>query len=150
MSRRRGYRELQADAERGTVTCPRCHECFTPLDRGRPVRQPSRLPDGFPVRSPLEQAERTAQLEPGTTRLLTAVRERVGESTFHLWIAPLRLIDADGDTLYAVVPDDNARWVRDRFGLLLADVASDLAGRPVRVEIASSSGCAPASFGGAS
>lgn len=137
--RRRGYRELQADAARGTVTCPRCNTTFTPGENGREQKAVA-LPDGFPALTPAQIASRLEAHRPATDRLHEVLRTRVGPATFQLWLARVRLVGADGDTLYAVVPAEIASWTRDRFGRVIDAAASELAGRPVTVLAAPAGG----------
>lgn len=129
-----GYRKFQGDVGQGVVTCPRCHELFVPLGEGAMPRA-QELPDGFPVLSPEQLAARVAEHQPATARLHDALRESVADSTFGVWLAPLRLVGADGDTLYALAPAEIVEWIRDRFGRVLEAAASALAGRAVKVVV---------------
>lgn len=131
----RGYRGFQADAEQGVVTCPRCHEVFVPLDAPGWSIRALELPDGFPVLSQQQIDDRVEKLAPETERLLTALRQHVSDSTFLVWLAPLRLVGAAGDTLYALAPAEIVTWVRDRFAGILNETASALASRSVRVVV---------------
>jgi hypothetical protein len=134
----RGYRAFQADAAQGVVTCPRCHEHFAPLGDGAvSTRAISALdlPAGFPALSASELGDRVRKHAAETERLHGALRERVSDSAFHLWLAPLRLVGAAGDTLYALAPIETLTWLRDRFARVLNEVASALANRPVTVVV---------------
>lgn len=137
MSRRRGYRELQADAARGTVTCPHCNSTFAPLDGGRPAAGlTARMPSDWPQRTPEQRAVRIEVLRPQAERLEVELRRRVGDSTYQLWLAPVRLVDAASDRLYFVAPPEIFEWVAARFLRVIEESAGALAGRPISVVVA--------------
>ncbi len=66
------------------------------------------------------------------------LRLAVPESTFKIWLEPLRAVGAQGTTLYLAAPDGIQTWVERRYAPLLREALADIAG-PLS-EIAFSSG----------
>ena len=52
------------------------------------------------------------------------LRRHVGDSTFEIWLAPLRLRDWDGTTLTLDAPAGTKEWVAQRFGPLIERCAA--------------------------
>jgi chromosomal replication initiator protein len=61
------------------------------------------------------------------------LRAAVPESTFAIWLKPLRAIGAQGTTLYLSAPEGVRAWVERRYGALLRDVLEGLGGPLVEV-----------------
>jgi chromosomal replication initiator protein len=59
----------------------------------------------------------------------------VGKATFRLWLAPLRPVEIDGDTLVLGAPAGMHRWIGDRFGTVLRDAANTVVEGPCRVRL---------------
>lgn len=64
------------------------------------------------------------------------LRKAVNESTMHSWLEPLAAQGYDDDVLTVEAPGHAAAWVRQRFGPLLNQAATEIAQRPVRVVVA--------------
>jgi chromosomal replication initiator protein len=61
----------------------------------------------------------------------------VGEKTFAVWFSHARVVSLRRGVLLVGVPNDFIRsWIAERYGPLLARLASDALGSPVRVEVA--------------
>ena len=76
------------------------------------------------------------------------LRRAVGESTFDIWLAQIRLTSWDGDVLVLDAPPATRRWVSGRFAPLIERCARSVLGDGARVELgtaADSSGQAPPS-----
>jgi chromosomal replication initiator protein len=59
------------------------------------------------------------------------LRASVPESTFRLWLEPLRAVGADADTLYLTGPEGIRAWAERRYSSLIAQAIS-AAGTPLR------------------
>jgi chromosomal replication initiator protein len=55
------------------------------------------------------------------------LRESVPESTFKLWLEPLRATAAQGDTLYVSAPDGIKAWVERRYATMIAEALKQVA-----------------------
>ncbi len=80
------------------------------------------------------------------------LRRAVTDSTYHLWLAPLRARAIDGDTLLVGAPEEIRTWVADRFARVLQTCAAAVLGEATTVAIvpldsplepAPAAGCAP-------
>ncbi len=54
-------------------------------------------------------------LEHTWPQIQAELRRAVTDSTYHLWLAPLRAREIDGDTLLVGAPEEIRTWVADRF-----------------------------------
>jgi chromosomal replication initiator protein len=63
------------------------------------------------------------------------LRRAVTDSTYHLWLAPLRLQGRDGNTLLISAPDQIRSWVSDRFQRVLQTCAAAALGPETTVAI---------------
>jgi len=63
------------------------------------------------------------------------VRQAVPESTWHLWLEPLRLRRIDGALLVVEAAADKRDWIEQRFGRLLRTCAAVVLGPEARVEL---------------
>jgi chromosomal replication initiator protein len=77
----------------------------------------------------------SAQLEHTWSRLAARLAQEVDEPTFRLWLAPLRPLDLRGERLVLEAPEHSLRWLRDRFGRLLAGAAQHTLGPGASVEL---------------
>jgi chromosomal replication initiator protein len=59
------------------------------------------------------------------------LRASVPESTFRLWLEPLRAVGADADTLYLTAPEGIRAWAERRYASLIGDALAE-AGTPLR------------------
>jgi chromosomal replication initiator protein len=59
------------------------------------------------------------------------LRASVPESTFRLWLEPLRAVGADADTLYLTAPEGIRAWAERRYAALIATALAE-AGAPLR------------------
>jgi chromosomal replication initiator protein len=55
------------------------------------------------------------------------LRAAVPESTFKIWLEPLRVVGAQGTTLYLAAPDGIRTWVERRYSSLLREALADSA-----------------------
>ena len=67
---------------------------------------------------------------------LDRLRASVPESTFRLWLEPLRVAGSDGETLYLSAPEGKAAWVERRYSGLIAEALADGGGPVKRVSFA--------------
>ncbi|HEX5224016.1 MAG TPA: DnaA/Hda family protein, partial [Solirubrobacteraceae bacterium] len=70
----------------------------------------------------------SSQLEHIWLRLSSDLSRTVGEPTYSIWLEPLRPVRIDGTVLVLEAPAHSLRWLRDRFGSLLARSARELLG----------------------
>lgn len=68
------------------------------------------------------------------------LRRAVTDSTYEIWLAPLRAGDLDGDTLVVVAPDEIRTWVSERFGEVLTAAARAVVGEHATVEVVARDG----------
>ncbi|MDX6626373.1 MAG: chromosomal replication initiator protein [Solirubrobacterales bacterium] len=59
------------------------------------------------------------------------LRASVPESTFRLWLEPLKATGADGETLYLSAPEGIRTWAERRYAALIAEALAD-SGTPLR------------------
>jgi chromosomal replication initiator protein len=62
------------------------------------------------------------------------LRSAVPDSTFKIWLEPLRAVGAQGATLYLAAPDGIRTWVERRYATLLREAVSEVA--PALSEVA--------------
>ena len=61
------------------------------------------------------------ELETTWTHIQEHLRKAVTDSTYHIWLAPLRPVALNGSTLYVSAPEAIHRWIEERYlGLLTA------------------------------
>ena len=65
--------------------------------------------------------------------ICAALRRRVGDSEFELWLSPLEFRGLDGDVLTLGAPPATQAWVAKRFGAALAASAKEIVGADVDV-----------------
>jgi chromosomal replication initiator protein len=77
----------------------------------------------------------TAELDHVWQQIQGALRESVGERTYGLWLAPLRCVSLDGDTLTIAGPPEVSAWASQRLGGALSNAAASVLGPSVAVAI---------------
>jgi chromosomal replication initiator protein len=75
------------------------------------------------------------QLEHTWSQIQAELRRSVTDSTYHLWLAPLRARALHGDTLLVGAPDEIRTWVADRFLRVLQSSAATVLGPATTVEV---------------
>jgi chromosomal replication initiator protein len=78
----------------------------------------------------------TGELDHVWQQIQGALLERVGERTYSLWLAPLRCVSLDGDTLVLEGPPEVSAWASTRLADALASAAAAVLGARVEVSIA--------------
>jgi chromosomal replication initiator protein len=76
-----------------------------------------------------------ASLDAIWTDVQSELRSAVTDSTYHLWLAPLRLEGTDGDQLLVGAPEEMRSWVADRFARVLQACAAAVVGPQVIVTV---------------
>lgn len=89
------------------------------------------------------------ELEPIWSQIQAELRRAVTDSTYHLWLAPLRARALDGTTLLVAAPEETRGWVADRFSRLLQTCAGAVLGDGASVAIVSAEGPVPTAAQGA-
>ena len=75
------------------------------------------------------------QLEHTWSQIQAELRHAVTDSTYHLWLAPLKARALDGDTLLVGAPDEIRTWVADRFARVLQTCAAAVIGPQTTVVV---------------
>jgi chromosomal replication initiator protein len=83
-------------------------------------------------------------LEQSWEQIRLALRESVGERTYGLWLAPLRCVGLDGDTLVLEGPPEVSAWASARLGPALQHASASVLGRTVAVRVGVDDATAPA------
>jgi chromosomal replication initiator protein len=78
----------------------------------------------------------TRELDHVWQQIQGALLDRVGERTYGLWLAPLRCVSLEGDTLVLEGPPEVSAWASTRLADALQSAASAVLGAPVEVSIA--------------
>jgi chromosomal replication initiator protein len=86
----------------------------------------------------------TGELDHVWEQIQGALLERVGERTYGLWLAPLRCVSLEGDTLVLEGPPEVSAWASTRLADALESAAAAVLGAPVEVSIAGAGTSAPA------
>jgi chromosomal replication initiator protein len=88
---------------------------------------------------PLPKESITPDLTPQLTRdwalIQTQLRQAVPDSTFEIWLAPLRPRALVGATLVVAAPDEIRSWVADRFARVLHTCAAAVLGPETTVDV---------------
>ena len=74
-------------------------------------------------------------LEHTWPRIQAELRRAVTDSTYHLWLAPLRARAIEGDTLLVGAPEEIRTWVADRFARVLQTCAAAVLGEATTIAI---------------
>jgi len=77
----------------------------------------------------------TAELDHVWQQIQGALRESVGERTYGLWLAPLRCVSLDDDTLTIAGPPEVSAWASQRLAGALSNAAASVLGPSVAVAI---------------
>jgi len=84
-------------------------------------------------------------------RIQAELRREVTDTTYELWLAPLRPAGYEGDVLLVEAPGASRGWVADRFSAALDRAAATVLGPHARIELAGGGGpTAPSGSGRAS
>jgi chromosomal replication initiator protein len=78
----------------------------------------------------------TGELDHVWQQIQGALLERVGERTYGLWLAPLRCVSLEGDTLVLEGPPEVSAWASTRLADALQSAAAAVLGASVAVSIA--------------
>ena len=74
-------------------------------------------------------------LEHTWSQIQAELRRTVTDSTYHLWLAPLRARAIEDDALFVGAPEEIRTWVADRFAQVLQTCAASVLGEPTAVTI---------------
>ncbi|MCW2984827.1 MAG: dnaA [Conexibacter sp.] len=93
----------------------------------------------------------TTDPAPIWTRLQAELRQRVPESTYDVWLAPLRWGGLDGERVVVLAPAEVRAWVQQRFVGILQDAARTVlgAGSAATIEVRDAGEAAAAATGAA-
>ena len=78
------------------------------------------------------------------TRIQAELRREVSDTTYELWLAPLRAASYEGGVLLVEAPGASRGWVADRFAVALDRAAVAVLGDEARVELSGDGGTSPA------
>jgi chromosomal replication initiator protein len=76
----------------------------------------------------------TADLDHAWQRIDAELRRAVTDSTYAIWLEPLRAVQLTAETLVIAAPDHLRSWVTDRYGPLVEQAARLVLDAPLRVE----------------
>jgi chromosomal replication initiator protein len=85
----------------------------------------------------------TAELDHVWQQIQGALLESVGERTYSLWLAPLRCVSLDRESLVLTGPPEISAWAAERLGGALATATASVLGPDVAVSISRGAGAAP-------
>ena len=74
-------------------------------------------------------------LEHTWSQIQAELRRAVTDSTYHLWLAPLRARAIDGDVLLVGAPEEIRTWVADRFARVLQTCSAAVLGEATTVTV---------------
>jgi chromosomal replication initiator protein len=83
-------------------------------------------------------------LEHTWSQIQAELRRAVTDSTYHLWLAPLRARGRDGETLVVTAPEEIRTWVAERFSRVLQTCAATVLGPATTVAVVPVDAQAPA------
>jgi chromosomal replication initiator protein len=89
----------------------------------------------------------SAELEHIWSRVLAQLGQTVDDSTYRIWIEPLRAVELGGDRLVVEAPRRTAAWVGDRFGRLLQRSVAAVLGPHVTLDLVGARDPGPAGRG---
>ena len=88
---------------------------------------------------PLPKESNTPAVSPQLARdwtlICSQMREQVPDSTFEIWLAPLRPRALVGDELVVAAPDEIRSWVADRYACVLQTCAAAVLGAQTTVDV---------------
>jgi chromosomal replication initiator protein len=79
-------------------------------------------------------------LEQSWEQIQLALRESVGERTYGLWLAPLRCVGLDGDTLVLEGPPEVSAWASALLGAALRTASAAVLGRAIAIHVGTDDG----------
>jgi chromosomal replication initiator protein len=102
--------------------------------------QPAGSPDPpqrgpYPLPKERIDAAVSTDLEQIWSRVQSRLEAAVDDSTYRVWLAPLRPREVAGGTLTVEAPARTCAWVRERFGRLLQTCAATVLGPEITVEV---------------
>ena len=100
-----------------------------PSHPGPAVARSAHAPDREPLRPAV-----TFELDHAWPRIDAEVRRAVTDSTYAIWLEPIRPVELREDTLVLAVPDELRSWVADRYGPLLERLAQSVLDAQVRLD----------------
>jgi chromosomal replication initiator protein len=74
-------------------------------------------------------------LEHTWSQIQAELRRTVTDSTYHLWLAPLRARAIEGDAVFVGAPEEIRTWVADRFAQVLQTCSASVLGEATTVTI---------------
>ncbi len=74
-------------------------------------------------------------LETTWNRIRSDLRSAVSDSTFQVWLDPLRPAHLDGEVLVVEAPESILHWVESKFSAVIADATNRITGSSLRVLI---------------
>ena len=74
------------------------------------------------------------ELEHIWSRVQEQLTQGVDEPTYRMWLAPLRVLEFDGERLVLEAPEHTSRWTQERFGRLIQAAVEVTLGADVAVE----------------
>jgi chromosomal replication initiator protein len=80
------------------------------------------------------------ELDPAWLAIRAELRRVVGQSTYEIWLAPLRVQSWDGAVLTLEAPPATQAWTSRRYGRILERCARDVVGTDVTVSFAEAAG----------
>src|SRR3954451_10615584 len=93
------------------------------------VNSPPHVPPGEETATPAVNRE----LDHAWQRIASELRRAVTDSTYAIWLEPLRVAELTADTVVVVAPDNLRSWVTDRYGPLIQRAARHVLDAPVSV-----------------
>ena len=75
------------------------------------------------------------ELDHAWQRIDAEVRRAVTDSTYAIWLEPLRPVELTGDTLVLAAPDELRTWIADRYGPLLQRIARHVLDAAIQVDV---------------
>src|SRR4051812_31938747 len=110
---------------------------YAPDPGARPP--PGRRPASSSLDTPPREEPTTPAVKPeldhAWQRIDAEVRRAVTDSTYAIWLEPLRPVDLTDDTLVVSAPDELRTWIADRYAPLLQSVARHVLDAPVRIDV---------------
>jgi chromosomal replication initiator protein len=80
----------------------------------------------------------SAELEHIWSRVQAELAIAVGESTYSIWLAPLRPVELSGEQLLVEAPEQTCGWIHDRFGRVIQASVELILGPHAAVEFVAS------------
>src|SRR5215218_3100048 len=125
------FADSPADRRRG-CGAPRCATAIFAAPPG--PQGPFICPQHSPTRSRPTTPVHTA-LEHTWSQIQAELRRAVTDSTYHLWLAPLRARAFEGEALLVGAPEEIRTWVADRFARVMQTCAATVLGEATTVTI---------------